>query len=670
MRWSLRGKLLAGFGSLVVITLGSGLLISDRAGVVGDRSDLVLDDVVPTTMAIERMRGGVHHALSMHRGYMILGLSALADERLEAWKRIDASMQEVRAISADWTADQRRRVEELSGVLGELRRAQDRIAAVSRTPEDRPAHKLFFETALPAGTEAARALDGVLVAERTLEATAERKLLVERIVEAKGNLLVASAAVSDYLTSGQESDRRRIADAVRVCSESVERLRGQVALFDGVQRERFDAYLGHRGRFLEAATEVVRLRSQPSWSVSEDLCLNVVTPLAAKAEGLALEILREQDRVQSVAGANATEQLRRAIASLPVVAFASAGVVGLVGICVGLGLARNIGKTLKTLAGRAGEIASCNLALEPLEVRSHDEIGLLTNGMNEMLASLRGMIHEVSESAADVAAGSEQISRSAMEVAEGMDRQMSGIEQISAAMSEMAASVREVAESSVMASGSAEESALTAEAGGEVVRGVVERMQRISNSVSAGAQSVAELGRQSGQIGEIIGVINDIADQTNLLALNAAIEAARAGEHGRGFAVVADEVRKLAERTQVATEQVRQTISAIQGETQAAVERMDSGTTEVNQGVELTTRAGQSLESIVSNAGRVTSQVRSIAASAEQQSVASEEINRSIVEISEIVQSARTSTNESASAADHLARKAESLRAVVGRFRL
>ncbi len=670
MQLGLRGKLLAGFGSLAAVTLAAGVLISERADVVCTKSRLVLDDIVPTALAIEQMRGEIHNAISLHRGYMILGLPPLSDQRVEAWGRIEASLEEVRRLSAGWSAGQRERVEELARVLAELRAAQDRIAAVSHTPEDRPAHKLFFETALPEGTRAARALNALLESERSMEATAERKLLVERLAQAKGNLLVASAAVSDYLTSGREADRERIAEALRVCAESVERLRGQGGLFSASQRSLFEVYLGHRGRFLETAGEVVRLRGLPAWCVSEDVCLNVVVPLAERAAGLTGEIMEEQQREHSEAGDNAVDVLRAAIAALPVMAFGSAGAVGLLGIAVGVGLGRNIDRSLRTVARRAGEIAGCNLALEPLEVRTKDGIGELTGAMNEMLASLREMIHEVNQSATDVAAGSEQILQSASQVAGGMDQQASGIEQISAAMSEMAASVRQVAESSVLASESAEESAQTAESGGQVVRGVVERMQRISQAVSAGAQSVAELGRQSGQIGEIIGVINEIAEQTNLLALNAAIEAARAGEHGRGFAVVADEVRKLAERTQVATEQVRQTISAIQGETRSAVERMGSGTAEVDQGVELTTRAGQSLESIVSNAGKVTQQVRSIAASAEQQSVASDDISRSLEEISEIVRSARSGTADAASAAEHLAGKAESLRSVVGRFRL
>jgi methyl-accepting chemotaxis protein len=234
----------------------------------------------------------------------------------------------------------------------------------------------------------------------------------------------------------------------------------------------------------------------------------------------------------------------------------------------------------------------------------------------------------------------------------------------------MAASVVEVGAKSATARDRAEASGRSATQGGQVVAETVAGMQSINEAVSASSASVTELGKRGEQIGEIIKVINDIADQTNLLALNAAIEAARAGEHGRGFAVVADEVRKLAERTQKATEEVGESIRAIQDETRTAVERMDGGTKQVEVGVQKAQAAGESLNMIVNNAKDVAVMIQTIAAAAEQQGSASEQISRSLENINSVTREATSGAAQAAQASSELSSKAEQLRELVSRFKL
>ncbi|HCD31133.1 MAG TPA: hypothetical protein DER01_01920 [Phycisphaerales bacterium] len=188
--------------------------------------------------------------------------------------------------------------------------------------------------------------------------------------------------------------------------------------------------------------------------------------------------------------------------------------------------------------------------------------------------------------------------------------------------------------------------------------------------VNRAGEAIDGLGVRGEEIGQIIGVINDIADQTNLLALNAAIEAARAGEHGRGFAVVADEVRKLAERTMQATKEVTKSITAIQSETSHAVEQMGEGTQRVNQGVTHAEKAGNALEAIVNGSKLVSTMIQSIAAASDQQSTATQEISRSIDTINSVTRHSAEGAQQAASAAVQLSDKSERLRHLVGQFKL
>jgi methyl-accepting chemotaxis protein len=195
-------------------------------------------------------------------------------------------------------------------------------------------------------------------------------------------------------------------------------------------------------------------------------------------------------------------------------------------------------------------------------------------------------------------------------------------------------------------------------------------MKRIAGVVRRSAETVRTLGKSSDQIGRIISVIDDIADQTNLLALNAAIEAARAGEQGRGFAVVADEVRKLAERTTTATKEIANMIQTIQGETIQAVQSMELGTKEVDQGIAMADAAGSSLREIVELSQRVTDMVTQMASASEQQAGASEEISKSVEGISSVTQETATGIQQIARTAEDLNRLTDDLQRMIGRFKL
>jgi methyl-accepting chemotaxis protein len=295
---------------------------------------------------------------------------------------------------------------------------------------------------------------------------------------------------------------------------------------------------------------------------------------------------------------------------------------------------------------------------------------IIKDSINKVAASLQGAMKNVAEAVAATASASSQISSSTEEMAAGAQEQTSQAGEVASAVEEMTKTILENSRNASSAADTAKQARKSAEQGDKVVSETVAGMKRIADVVMSGANTVKELGKSSDQIGEIIEVIDDIADQTNLLALNAAIEAARAGEQGRGFAVVADEVRKLAERTTKATKEIAVMIKKIQEETGGAVASMEQGTEEVKVGIDLADKARLSLQEIVEISQKVTDMVAQIAAASEEQSSASEQISKNVEGISKVTTETAQGTQQIAHAAEDLNRLTENLQQQVAIFRV
>ena len=332
-------------------------------------------------------------------------------------------------------------------------------------------------------------------------------------------------------------------------------------------------------------------------------------------------------------------------------------------------LAKIISRPLAEAVVIAQKMADGDLSVA-INTTSKDETGRLMAAMKVMTENLRDIIGKVASTAGQVASAASQMHSSADRIATGAEEVAAQSGTVATAGEEMSATSGEIAQNCQMAAGGAQRASQSAQNGAEVVKKTVAAMGHIADKVQETAKTVESLGARSDQIGNIIGTIEDIADQTNLLALNAAIEAARAGEQGRGFAVVADEVRALAERTTRATKEISEMIKAIQKETRGAVAAMEQGVHQVEAGTEDAAKSGLALEDILLQVNDVVMQVNQIATAAEQQTATTVEISSNMHKITEVVQLTSQSANESATAAAQLSEHAEELQRLVRQFTL
>ncbi|MBP0944350.1 methyl-accepting chemotaxis protein [Pseudomonas alliivorans] len=344
-------------------------------------------------------------------------------------------------------------------------------------------------------------------------------------------------------------------------------------------------------------------------------------------------------------------------------------VVLLIGVFAAFIITRQITVPLNDTVIAARRIAEGDLTHDTATTRQ-DELGLLQNTMQHMTVSLRGLIGGIGNGITQIATAAEELSAGSEQTSAGVAQQKNEVDQVATAMNEMASTVQEVARNTEDASKAAKQASERAAHGSSVVQHATREIGQLAGEVKELGQAMQRLTEDSGKIGSVIDVIKAVAEQTNLLALNAAIEAARAGEQGRGFAVVADEVRSLAQRTQNSTTEIEALIQALQQGTSAASGLMDASLQRTEGTVVLARQAEQALVEINQSIGTIEQMSQQISASAEQQSAVTEEINRSVLSVRDIADQSAAATEQSAASTVELARLGSDLQNMVARFRI
>ena len=341
----------------------------------------------------------------------------------------------------------------------------------------------------------------------------------------------------------------------------------------------------------------------------------------------------------------------------------------LVGIIAAVIITRQITRPLSETLAVVERIANGDLSHNIIVTR-RDELGVLQQGIARMGVTLRDLISGIRDGVTQIASAAEELSAVTEQTSAGVNSQKVETDQVATAMHEMTATVQEVARNAEEASHAASAADGEARAGDQVVSEAIAQIERLASEVIRSTDAMTVLQQESDKIGSVMDVIKAVAEQTNLLALNAAIEAARAGEAGRGFAVVADEVRGLAQRTQKSTEEIEGLVAGLQNGTQQVAAVMNNSRSLTDSSVALTRKAGASLENITRTVSNIQSMNQQIAAAAEQQSAVAEEISRSIINVRDVSEQTAAASEETAASSVELARLGNQLQMMVSHFRV
>ncbi|MGL4711503.1 MAG: methyl-accepting chemotaxis protein [Shewanella sp.] len=414
-------------------------------------------------------------------------------------------------------------------------------------------------------------------------------------------------------------------------------------------------------------TLISRLRGF-NGDISSQLSANIlplyqaIDPISNQiSELIALQIRvagEEKDRVNAIYQSSITIFVALACAAM------------IISIVIGIWVNRSVMNPINDILSKLKLIHQHSDLTVKFTTFNHDELGQMSSSLTQVIEHLRGILHSIAEAANTVNSSANELSSFTQATNKRMQQQQAETEQTATAMNQMTATVAEVAQSASAAADSAKDADTYAANGNIIVIQSISSMSQLSDQIQKTAKVIGFLSNESQNIGRVLDVIKSIAEQTNLLALNAAIEAARAGEQGRGFAVVADEVRTLAQRTQKSTQEIEAMIATLQQGVKEAVSAMEIGINQVDDANDKANQAGQALKEIVASVDNITELNTHIATAAEEQSSVAESINRSIIAISDIAEHSTASAVELSESVSNLSKLASSMRNQVSAFKL
>ena len=624
-------RLMIGFSILIVIIATASINAVWQIKGLQTQSQKVVELRVPTAAASASILNGVNHALAALRGWMILGKDKFKSERALAWEsEINSSLAILEEKSVNWTNSENLiRLAELKSLLADFSVEQQYIEDIAQTVQNTPALEMLFDHAVPQATIMSKQITLMIDLEAQLDATPERKALLGMMADVRGTLGLALANIRGYLLSGEEQYKTNFDNLWAKNDKRFADLKRNKSLLSFTQAKAFSTFEDARIKFSPIPPTMLEIRSKEDWNLANHWLGTKAAPIGFKIKVILKAMADNQAELLAQDAALMKEQTETSTTT--------SWLLLLVGLLVGIFTSITVSRSIvNPIAGLDKMIVnvdkSNNLTLRVSE-EGNDEISEIAHAFNHLLKGFQTTLGNVRNANNQIADSLNSTSAISEQTNSAIKQQKDETEHLATAMSEMSLTVNEIAKNTTQTSVDSNAAIQQVNTGSQAMQGTIATIQNLAGVIDKTGGTINDLEQRTIDISSVLDVISGIAEQTNLLALNAAIEAARAGEQGRGFAVVADEVRALASRTQDATGEITKMIDQLQQGSKHAVSSMTESQNHVANAVEQASSAGDSLNIIAEVIERISSMSAQIATAAEEQGAVSIEISRNVESI-------------------------------------